>query len=542
MMIDLKNSLPDTVACPTLTNLSVESTVGDLLLHHISLPLTAMGKEVMALFTEDPVLPGIILLENDKFVGMISRQRFLTQMSRPYSLELFLERPLHILYPFIRNAPLVLSSDVPIVEAAQRSLQRPTHLLYEPIVVETSDQQRSILDIHQLLIAQAEIHRLTTQMLHEKTQAHLTQSEKMSSLGRMIAGVSHEIKNPVNCISGNFEFLNRYIHDLLSLLKTYREFYQATSAIGLEDLSQHRPNVSSDPTSTEVSPAASSSFQVAHSDFTFILADDVDGVEAIEAAQPKQSSDLQSQREAIAQLEENIELDFLLTDLPKLMQSVSLAAERMVEIVSSLRNFSRMDQEQPQLIDIHKYLDGTLLILNNRLKVGIDLIRDYEDVPLIQCYPGQISQVFMNLISNSVDALLDKQKQHKSRPIHFHSSMSVGAAPDGLAPMLNPLLESPSHDDFWQPCIRISTHYLQHSDQDYLQIKIWDNGDGMPQDVRERVFDAFFTTKSIDQGTGLGLAISHQIVTQKHGGHINVTSSPEEGTEFEILLPYIQQS
>lgn len=506
-MMDIKASLPDEVAYPKLADLTVDSTVGDLLLHQASLSISALGKELMHLFTDDPVLPGVLLINDDDFVGMISRQRFLAQMSRPYSLELFLERPLQILHPFIQSEPLIVLAEMPIVEAAQHSLHRPTHLLYEPLVVKRESGHYSILDIHQLLIAQAEIHRLTTTLLHERTQAHLAQSEKMSSLGRMIAGVSHEIKNPVNCISGNFEFLNQYITDLTTLVKAYRRFYGQLPIDG----------VLQEPRSPEAQDFTSNSVHV----------------ESGQRSAAQHHNYQQHAREAIAQLEEEIDLDFLLTDLPKLMQSVNLAAERMVEIVSSLRNFSRMDQERPQLIDIHKYIDGTLLILNNRLKSGIELIKDYEDVPLIQCFPGQISQVFMNLISNGVDALLEKQENQKR--------LHVEPQPIVTADTISTLEHGTGRLPLWQPQIRITTHFLKGEDQDFLQIKIWDNGEGIPPQLQDRVFDAFFTTKSTDQGNGLGLAISYQIVTQKHGGHIHLMSSPDRGTEFEILLPYGQQ-
>lgn len=525
--------LPDTVVYPKLTDLTVTSTLGDLLLHQVSLPLIASGKELMTLFTEDPVLPGVLLFDQGDFAGMISRQRFLAQMSRPYSLELFLERPLKVLYPFIQSDPLMLSWDLPIVEAAQRSLHRPTHLLYEPLVVTLEGGKCSILDVHQLLIAQAEIHRLTTALLHEKTQAHLAQSEKMSSLGRMIAGVSHEIKNPVNCISGNFDFLNQYVTDLTKLVKAYQQFYQQSQNSSLstafQPLNAHQVNAHR-ASSTSIQPERQTS---ENSEPLGSLGSETPATiarQVLSNSLPPASRPMDW--EAIAKLENEIEIDFLMKDLPKLMQSVNLAAERMVGIVSSLRNFSRMDHERPQLIDIHKYIDGTLLILNNQLKLGIELIKDYAEVPLIQCFPGQISQVFMNLISNSVDALLEKQESSKNKSGDSHAGVNSGS--------ISTLESSSDSDSAWQPKIHISTQHLQRDNQTFLQINIWDNGNGIPQELQDKIFDAFFTTKSIEKGTGLGLAISHQIVTQKHGGEIKVISSPFHGTEFEILLPYRQ--
>lgn len=428
--------------------LQTNSTIGQLSLTHAYLSLGALGKEATRIFTDHPTLPGILLIDDGQLMGMISRQRFLTQMSRPYSLELFLERPLSALYPFIQSFPLTLSHNTLIVEAAKQALQRQTELLYEPVVVHWESNNFQVLDIHQLLIAQSDIHRLTTQLLNEKTQAHLIQTEKMSSLGRMVAGVSHEIKNPVNCVSGNLEFLKRYVDDLFQLITAYQE---------------------------------------------------TDG-----------SSDSR-----IKALEKKIDLEFLQTDLPKLFESMSMASERLVDIVSSLRNFSRMDHENKQYVDIHRYLDGTLLILDGRIKLGISVTKEYGDLPLIECYPGQLSQVFINIISNSVDALLEKESALK-----INQSDNISADSDEWYPMI---------------CISTNHRHTQHSGE--VIIQIWDNGYGIPKSVQDKIFDPFFTTKSVDNGTGLGLSISHQIVTQKHGGRIHVDSSQTTGTLFEIVLP-----
>lgn len=416
-----------------IPNLGLESTLQELPLHNCQIENSHLGKEVAQTLEDKPLLPGVILTEQGQFVGMISRRRFLEQMSRPYGLELFLKRPLKSLYSFVGTDNLVLTSDILIVEAARQSLQRRPELLYEPIVVQLKDEYY-LLDVHQLLIAQSKIHELTTKLLHEQTQTQIIQTEKMASLGRMVAGIAHEIRNPVNCISGNFEFLSNYCLDLLHLVSTYE---------------------------TEA------------------------------AASP-----------TITQLKENIELDFLVEDLPKILESIKFGSECLREIVGSLRNFSHVD-EAKRPADLHECLDSTLLILNNQLKHGIQVSKNYGDLPLVNCYSGQMSQVFMNLISNAIDAL-EEVRVTKSQ---------------------------------FTPTITISSQVLEIDNLEWVSIEIADNGVGIPLAVQERIFETFFTTKPVGKGTGLGLAISYQIVTEKHEGKICLHSQPNLGAQFQVLLP-----
>ncbi len=421
-------------------NLSLESTLQALCLYDFQVESSQLGKEIAQIFQVNPLLPGVILVEQGKFTGMISRRRFLEQMSRPYGLELFLKRPLYSLYRFASAEVLKLTGDTQIVEAARRSLQRSGELLYEPIVVELEAGKYSLLDVHQLLVAQSKIHELTTQLLNEQTEAQLMQTEKMASLGKMVASVAHEIKNPVGCITGNFEFLFSYCNKLIDILSAYEV-----------EISEISSNLS-------------------------IL---------------KQESDL----------------DFILEDLPKILKSMGAGSERLTKIVGSLQNFSHMDETKRQSADIHECIESTLIILSNRLKSGIKVIKNQGSLPSINCYSGQLSQVFMNIISNAIDALIDKKNEQ-----------GVSAKT-------------------WQPQIIISTDILQESDVEWVSIKIADNGPGIPPAIQKRIFETFFTTKPVGKGTGLGLAISHQIVTQKHGGQLLMSSVPETGTEFQILLP-----
>lgn len=423
-----------------LDNLSLSSTIQELYLYDAQIESSQLGKEIAHIFQINPLLPGVILVEQGKFIGMISRRRFLEQMSSPYGLELFLKRPLYSLYRFASAEVLKLKGDTQIIEAACHSLQRSGELLYEPIVVECETEKYYLLDAHQLLIAQSKIHQLATRLLHEQTEAQLMQTEKMASLGKMVASVAHEIKNPVGCITGNFEFLFSYCDKLMDILSAYE---------------------------VEI-PEISSSLKL---------------------------------------LKEESDLDFILEDLPKILKSIGTGSERLTKIVGSLQNFSHMDETKRQPADIHECIESSLIILNNRLKAGIEVIKNYGSLPPINCYSGQLSQVFMNIISNAIDALIDKKNE-----------AGVSAKT-------------------WQPQITISTDFVE-SDGEWMLIKIADNGPGMPPAIQKRVFETFFTTKLVGKGTGLGLAISHQIVTQKHGGQLLIDSVPETGTEFQILLPY----
>ena len=263
----------------------------------------------------------------------------------------------------------------------------------------------------------------------QQAQAKLIQSEKMSSLGQMVAGVAHEINNPVNFIYGNIDHVNSYAQDLLNLLELYQQEY---------------PN----PTATIE--------------------------EEIEA----------------------IDLDFLTEDLPKTLSSMKMGADRIRKIVLSLRNFSRLDEAEMKPVNIDEGIDNTLLILNYRLKQGIEIIKEYGDLPLVECYPAQLNQVFMNIISNAIDALLEQES-------HYNKQITI---------------------------------YTAVVDSNEIQVRIRDNGSGMLPEVKAKLFDPFFTTKPVGVGTGLGLSICYEIV-EKHGGKIDVSSKPGEGTEFVIYLP-----
>ncbi|WP_017717547.1 trifunctional serine/threonine-protein kinase/ATP-binding protein/sensor histidine kinase [Kamptonema formosum] len=268
----------------------------------------------------------------------------------------------------------------------------------------------------------------------QRAQLQVIQSEKMSSLGQLVAGVAHEINNPVGFIHGNLSHAVNYTNDILNHLQLYRDAY------------------------------------------------------------PHPVAEIKKDAEAI-------DLEYLIEDLPKMLSSMKFGTDRISEIVRSLRTFSRSDADNKTLFDIHQGTDSTLLILAHRLKPrgshpGIKVIKEYGNLPLVECYAGPLNQVFMNLLANAIDALEEQGIQ--------------------------------------EPAIRIRTEVVSgHS----VAVRIADNGAGMTEEVRSKLFKTSFTTKSAGKGTGLGLPISYQIVVEKHGGQLHCVSQPGQGAEFIIEIP-----
>lgn len=441
-------------------DIHLESTLQDLPLYSFQVDIEQPGIALTQIFETHPFIPGIILTDQGKFVGMISHRRFLKMLSRPYGRELFLNRSIRLLHRFVTDQLLLLSGNAPILEAANRAVQRDPEMLYEPIVVRLFPEEYRVLDTQQLLLAQSHLHQLATQLLREKTQAQLIQTEKLVLLGQMVAGLAHELRNPLNCISGNSKFIQDNYETLLTVLDAYE---------------QKLPHPGND----------------------------------------------------IEQLKEDLDLEFVKQDFPDLLKSIKVSSERMNQLVSSLRSFSYMDDSRKQETDINDCLDSTLLILKSRLKMGIEVVKNYDSLPLIPCFPGQLSQVLMNLIVNSIDALEERMKKdwNESPKICIQTEIKQLSDSDcnsyhGLSN--NELMYENSYDN---------------NNKDYLSIKISDNALGIPSEIRAKIFDNFFTTKPVGKGTGLGLAISHQIIVEKHGGQLILNSTPGEGTEFEILLP-----
>lgn len=308
--------------------------------------------------------------------------------------------------------------------------------------VKTHLQLRFLTQNLEQLVAERTSELQATLEQLQQSRLQLIQQEKMSTLGTLVAGIAHEINNPVGFLSGSIYNAREYIQDLLHHLSLYQK---------------HHPNPD----------------------------------------------------EAVQANAEVIDLEFVAEDLPRLLDSMNAAVERIKSISTSLRTFSRIDTEHKVSADLHAGLDSTLLMLKYRLqsceqRPCIDVIQDYGELPPLTCFPGQINQVFMNVLANAIDALDEAAQQ---------ASLELKTQPQKIV---------------------IQTKML---DEETVEIRIFDNGIGMTEEVKNRIFDYLFTTKPVGKGTGLGLAIAHQIVVEKHGGTIEVQSEINQGTEFIIRLP-----
>ncbi len=300
---------------------------------------------------------------------------------------------------------------------------------------------------NQLMIQQLQ-HQLTTQNQQlqqtlgelRTLQAQLIQKEKMASLAQLVAGIAHEINNPVGFISGNISHAHDYIQNLLQLIDLYQEEYPVPS-------------------------------------------------------------------QKIKELTQEIDLDFVISDLKNVMGSMKNGVDRIRTIILALRIFSRLDESEIKTVDLHQGIDSTLMLLQHRTQTNtiippIQIIKDYQKLPQVTCYASQLNQVFLNLLNNAIDALEGQYCQ------------------------------SVPNEDF--PTIWISS---EQTSKDTVTLRIKDNGIGIPETIQSRLFDPFFTTKPMGQGQGLGLLTSYQIIVQKHKGYLTCQSSPGKGAEFVIEIP-----
>jgi len=314
---------------------------------------------------------------------------------------------------------------------------------------------------HEEVLARIQVHlqlRKTTCVLEQRTtdldkvvenlkaaQIQLVQGEKMSALGQLVAGIAHEINNPINFVHGNLNHATEYVKELLAFVELYQQQPPAPIA-------------------------------------------------------------------EVQQLAQDIDLEFLRTDLIKLIASMRIGTDRIRDLVISLRNFSRLDEADCKPANLHDGIDSTIVILQHRLKAQpnfpeIQIIRDYGALPDVECYPSQLNQVFMNLLSNAIDAL-ESHTTHMPK-ITIRTSVIANSLPESAT-------------------------------SDWVKISIEDNAGGIPESIQPKLFDPFFTTKPVGKGTGLGLSISHQIITEKHQGKIEFYSSVGQSTEFVIHIPIKQ--
>lgn len=378
-------------------------------------------------------LIGILYLENNLTTGAFTRDRVEVLKLLTTQAAISLENA--ILYKNLAEA--------------KESLEEYNHTLEEKV----QERTQEINDKNHCL--QEALQEL------QRTQIQLIQSEKMSSLGQMVAGIAHEINNPINFIHGNINHASEYVQDLLNLVAVYQQEYPSPSPL-------------------------------------------------------------------VEEKAEGIDIDFLTEDLPKILDSMNVGSSRIRNIVLGLRNFSRLDESEMKPVDVHEGIDNTLMILQHRFKEKsnlpeIEVIKEYGKLPEVICYPGQLNQVFMNILSNAIDALEDSF-------VIGHPSLV-----NDKEQIIKDIDASATSHKVGQIHI-----FTELTDSNTAIIRITDNGSGMTKAVQQKIFDPFFTTKAVGSGTGLGLSISYQIVVDKHKGSLTCDSTPGEGTKFTIEIPMQQ--
>jgi signal transduction histidine kinase len=381
----------------------------------------------------------------DVGIQYLSRDRFdvvLLDLSLPDSFGL---DTLRTLQEFIPDIPVVVLTGADDRELALQAMATGAQDYLVKDRISGQLLERSIR--YAIERKKAEIHVIRAlEQERELQQLKLIHSDKLASLGQLVASVAHEISNPVNFIFANLTHVDNYTQDLLDLIDLYQQGY-----------TDNDPKIQ-------------------------------DKIEAID-------------------------LDFIKEDLPKILNSMQMGAQRLDELLLTLRNFSRLDAAEMKPFNIHEGIDSTLLILRDRLKqksgyAAIEVIKEYGNLPLVECYAGQLNQVFMNVLSNAIDAL------------HQQNSASSNNASKNS-----------------RPTITIRTQTLESN---RVEISIKDNGLGMSESVQTKIFDPFFTTKEVGKGTGLGLSISYQIVVEKHGGQFHCISAAGQGAEFLLEIPVRQ--
>lgn len=436
--------------------LNPNSTVGDLPLHWWVVDGATRAAEVASQFEQYPEVPGVILQQDEQLLGLMSRQRFLEYLLRPYGGEWFLTQPMQVLYSYARCPYLLLSGQTPILQGAQQALRRSPDQRPDPILVQREDGLLCLLDIHELYRADWQIRGIETQVRLERFQIQMVQHEKMAALGRLVDGVAHEILDPVGFIWGNLVHLSDYVNQLMELLSAYDAAW--------DKLPPH-----------------------------------------------------------IAALQQSIELDYLKADLPRTLTSIQTGANRLKKLASSLQTFCHIDDVYPKPADLHDCLDSLILLLESRLTGEIRFTRQYGHLPPVSCYLGQLSQVFISLLSRAVEALLNPALQ---------------AQWSGTVPSLGAT----------KPEITIATEVYSDPQSSaasrWVVISIADNGPALSPWQLQQIQESFSVEQRLARETDL--TMSYQIVTARHGGRLELRSPapttlesfPSQwGTEFKIWLP-----
>ncbi|MBD2532280.1 sensor histidine kinase [Nostoc flagelliforme FACHB-838] len=432
-------------------DLDLDSTLQELPMYNFSVEINHTAMEVASFLEKYPLLPGVILVEQGQFIGMISRRRLLEFLIRPFGQELFVQQPLAVLYSYARTPILLVADTTAILTVMQLSLKRSPELLAEPIVVQIESGAYRLLDVQELNIISWQIRGIDNLIRYERSQAQMIQNDKMANLGRLVDGVAHEILDPVGFIWGNIIYVSNYSQDLLKLIAAYE---------------QELPSVS----------------------------------------------------QAINQIKEEIEFDFLEQDLSRSLASIRTGAERLKKLVTSLQNFCHIDELYPKPVDLHACIDSIILLINSRLQGEIEIVKYYGQLPPVYCFMGQLNQVLMNILSEVVDTLLNEAVRQQ---LHLEETKTIQ-----------------------KPRIEITTEVISQEasnpdapDSRWILIRIADNGSGMSEELQQQIIESF--SNETKNGKNTSLAVSYRIITGRHGGKLNFHSQTGIGTKFEILLPLV---
>jgi signal transduction histidine kinase len=491
--------------------LCLESTLSELSSYHFQVESDYPTHDITQIFEQNPLLPGVIVLKQGQFLGMISRRQLLEFLIRPQGLEILLTQPLGVLHSYTRTNSLILPETTPILTAAQQVMRRSPTQQGEPIVLQLQPHTYRLLDTYELNIAYWQLRGIETQIRYERAQAQIIQTEKMASLGRLVDGVSQEILDPIGFIWGNLSHIAGYTNHLMQLLTAY------------EAVVTHPPAL-------------------------------------------------------LANLRAEIELDYLRQDLPQSIASVKTGAERLKNLASSLQNFCHIDDVYPKPADLHECLDSILLLLlKSRLTGEIQVVRNYTRLPPVTCYAGQLSQALINILSNSIDALMSQASYWETSEFGNTARWLHGSKGEALQPAVPKpqiTITTQMRKVYSIPEMRLSSdetaaHAPKVTATRWVSIRIANNGAGLSTEQRQEIMDAFLLENRAARETSL--AVSYRTITAKHSGklyvrspiaepnsthHIAVlqpcpvdlesldleaeqskASQPEGGTEFEILLP-----